>query len=140
MIRGVPNRRREGDDDEEEDSDDYEDSDENSDDKLSEEEKARYTDADMEHMRWILVTRQREKFLDGWNDSILGDQAGDSILMFNTRFSYHVMDVFSALVLVLKQLDPAATFDALLGFSQGPRCRGVEVFQLGLLGNALKFV
>ena len=31
-------------------------------------------------------------------------------------------------------------FDALLGFSQGPRCRGVEVFQLGLLGNALKFV
>lgn len=72
----------------------------------------------MAHTRWILVDEGRARALDDANDALLGEQAGDGFLMFNTSFSYQVLEEFVDLAADLPDAEPAARFDKLLGFTR----------------------
>ena len=89
LIKGVA--RSGGDDsDEDEDYDAY-DSDE------EEAFNAKLTDEQMAGLRFVLITQNRADQLDAMRDYVLGDQADDTILMFNTSFSYGIRDGFYSL-------------------------------------------
>ena len=82
-------------------------------------------------MRFILVTKERGAALDAANTGLLGDQAGScldvqhvvQLYMFNTSFSYKVLEKFEQLAdeldpEVIDDVDPAVRFDKLLGFTR----------------------
>ena len=70
-----------------------------------EEEKCQdeWTDAEMDYMRWVIITQRRADELETMQELVLGAQAGDSMLMFNTSFSYEIMDSFGELASEVKQ-------------------------------------
>lgn len=79
LIRGVGSENDDDDDDEE----DEEEVDPNS---LSQER--------VDRLRYILINKDREQCLEMARRILLGEQADDTICMFNTSFSYAVKDSF----------------------------------------------
>uniref|UniRef100_A0A7S0ACX6 Uncharacterized protein n=1 Tax=Minutocellus polymorphus TaxID=265543 RepID=A0A7S0ACX6_9STRA len=55
---------------------------------------AKLTDEQMAGLRFVLITQNRSDQLDAMREYVLGDQANDGILMFNTSFSYGIHDGF----------------------------------------------
>ena len=53
---------------------------------------AKYTEADMNQLRFVLITQSRADKLEEMSELILGPQHGQGPLMFNTSFSYQVLD------------------------------------------------
>lgn len=82
LIRGVPRKKKGADDDEDDEDDEGEDEDADT----KEPDPASYAEADMGHMRHIIITTM----LENAEKAVLGDQAGHSFAMFNTSFSYKV--------------------------------------------------
>ena len=80
LIKGIP---RSDDSDYEEDSD--EDEGKNN---------SKFTEEQMASLRFVLITQSRADKLDEMREFVLGDQAHDGILMFNTSFSYGIRDGF----------------------------------------------
>ena len=80
LVRGVPQP---------------EDSDDDHDDAEDEATRAKLTDEDMAHMRFIDITKGRAEQLKAMQRLLLGKQAGDSMLCFNTSFSYHIMSAYA---------------------------------------------
>ena len=76
LIRGVPENEEDEDEDEDED----------------EHDNSKYSQADVDNMRSIVITPNRAAQLTEMEKLILGDQYGDSMLMFNTSFSYEVFE------------------------------------------------
>ena len=74
------------------DEEDYDDEDEDEDDDGI--DKNALTSDQVGTLRYILITKNREKLLDEMRELVLGDQADSDFLMFNTSFSYHVKDSF----------------------------------------------
>ena len=101
LVRGVPQP---------------EDSDDDHDDAEDEATRAKLTDEDMAHMRFIVITKGRAEQLKAMQRLLLGEQAGDSMLCFNTSFSYHIMSAYATFSRC-KVVGAAERFDALLGFT-----------------------
>jgi hypothetical protein len=56
-----------------------------------------YSDAEMEYMRWVIITQRRADELEHMKEVVLGDDAHADFLVFNTSFSYEVMESFGEL-------------------------------------------
>ncbi len=85
------------------------------------EEKAEadYTDAELAYMRFIIITQRRADEQDRMKELLLGEDADSPFLMFNTSFSYQVLDSLQDLQRGLKRCkdDWAKKFDKLLGYT-----------------------
>jgi hypothetical protein len=85
-----------------------------------EEEKSNdeWTDAELDYMRWVIITQRRADELENMQELVLGEQAGDSMLMFNTSFSYEIMDSFGELASEVKKTkDFGAKLDKLFAYT-----------------------
>jgi hypothetical protein len=73
----------------------------------------------MSTLRYVFITKERENQLDTMKEFVLGDQANDMVMMFNTSFSYGIRDGFefykSATWKKLKT--PAQKFDSLFAYT-----------------------
>ena len=83
---------------------------------------ARLTAQQCAKLRYVLITQRRADLLDGYADEDLCDQAQDSILMFNTSFSYRIFPLIDRVVkkavrIQKKKRDHALAFDHLLALS-----------------------
>lgn len=56
-----------------------------------EEDTSKYTAEQMKGLRFIVITQERADALEEMDQLILGDQYGQSCIMFRTSFSYHVL-------------------------------------------------
>ena len=75
------------------------------------------TKADCAKLRFVLINQSRADLLDSYEDLVLGDQAHDSVMMFNTSFSYTVIPLI--LRTARKKFKTSAlSFDNLFAFSQ----------------------
>ena len=107
LIKGIP---RSSDDSDEED----EESDE------EEEDTSKFTAKQMSTLRYVFITQNRSDQLDQMREYILGDQANDTIMMFNTSFSYGIHDGFFQFKsgrYAKKAKTPAAKFDMLFAYT-----------------------
>lgn len=106
LIRGIPSNH-----DDEEDSDD----------ESAEAAKTRqnnYTTEQMNSLRFIMVNKSREKWLDEMNQLVLGEQANESFLAFSTSFSYEVLDSWYFLKdRILPRKSPAQKLDILMAYT-----------------------
>ena len=67
-------------------------------------------------MRHVLITKRRSEKLEWANKLVLGDQAGDHFLSFNTSFSWHVYATYDEVeAIVKKEKDFAKKLDILFG-------------------------
>ena len=90
LIKGIP--RSSGDDSDEEEDEEYDSDDEDAEKAYN----AKLTAEQMAGLRFVLITQNRADQLDAMREYVLGDQADDGILMFNTSFSYGIRDGFYA--------------------------------------------
>ena len=74
------------------------------------------TAAQMSQMRHIIITKQREKQLKAAERRVLGDQAGDDFLSFNTSFSYEILPEIEKMA-GKKTNDATKRFDELFAFT-----------------------
>ena len=114
IIRGISKSRNAGSDDD--DSDEMEEEEEDSDEE--DEDTSKYTAEQMSSLRYIMITKRRSDLLDETRQLILGDQANHSIMMFNTSFSYAVLDGFYHFKKEYgKAKSPELKFDELLAYT-----------------------
>jgi hypothetical protein len=85
LVRGVKRGEDEDEDDEDEDDEDDEDEEARND---------KYTEEQVSHMRHIVITKRRADALEEMEKLILGEQANESFMTFNTSFSYEILDSF----------------------------------------------
>jgi hypothetical protein len=79
---------------------------------------SKLTEKDMDHMRWIIITQRRSNQLESMAKLVLGDQASESILTFNTTFSYEVLDAFSEVKATVRKTSSwGVKFDMLFAFT-----------------------
>lgn len=108
IVRGM--RHTESECSDEEDEEDAEDSPEKDEDEWTEEEVA--------YMRWIIITQRRADALEHAAELVLGDQAHESFQMFNTSFSYEVIESFDQLRQEYSRTsDWGARFDMLFAYT-----------------------
>ncbi len=107
VIRGITKTR--GEDESEEDDEDSE----------EEEDTSKYTAEEMKTLRYVFITKEREFHLDMMKDYVLGEQANDMVMMFNTSFSYEIKDGFYEYRdMSWKELKtPAEKFDSLFAYT-----------------------
>lgn len=107
MIRGITKTR--GEDESEDDDEDSE----------EEEDTSKYTAEEMKTLRYVFITKEREFHLDMMKDYVLGEQANDMVMMFNTSFSYEIKDGFYEYRdMSWKELKtPAEKFDSLFAYT-----------------------
>lgn len=107
IIRGLnsPNDDNGYDDDEEDDEKDQ--------------DTSKYTEQQMATLRYVFITQKRSDRLDEMRQFILGEQANQSFMMFNTSFSYQVLDGFDDFksTLYAKAKTAADKFDLLFAFT-----------------------
>lgn len=98
------------------DPDDDDDPDDESDD---EEDTSKYTKEQMESLRFILFTKSLDEQLDKMRELILADQANDSILTFNTSFSYHVLGTWRIMKSCLSKVskNPSRKLEMLMAYT-----------------------
>jgi len=85
LIRGIKKRNT---------SDDDSDDDDDSDEEENDEDTSSFTREQMDYLRYVMVDEKRASKLEEMQEFVLGDQAGDTIMMFNTSFSYQIADGF----------------------------------------------
>jgi len=108
VIRGITRTRGEDSESEEDDEDSEE-----------EEDTSKYTADEMKTLRYVFITKERESHLDKMKDYVLGEQANDMVMMFNTSFSYGIRDGFYEYrnVSWKKLKTPAEKFDSLFAYT-----------------------
>jgi hypothetical protein len=96
------------------DRDDEEESDEE-----DEADNSKYTTEQMQTLRFIMINDSRADQLDAMRKLVLGDQADEGFMMFNTSFSWQIMDhVFPRFKqLYQKTTSKAKKFDMLFAFT-----------------------
>jgi hypothetical protein len=105
LVKGIPRDEDEEEEEEEEEEEKEEDCD-------------KYTEEQMNGLRFIMITQNRADKLDEMGNLILGDQAGSCFMMFNTSFSYKVLDSLETIKsLVKKAKTPAQKFDLLFAYT-----------------------
>mmetsp|Transcript_619 Transcript_619/g.877 ORF Transcript_619/g.877 Transcript_619/m.877 type:complete len:520 (-) Transcript_619:127-1686(-) len=76
------------------------------------------TQEQMNVLRVILYTPQREQMVDEYSRLVLGDKYGQDVLMFDTNFSYHVLHSYQVFRSKYSKVrDAAVKFDMLLAFT-----------------------
>ncbi|GAX23175.1 hypothetical protein FisN_39Hh029 [Fistulifera solaris] len=76
------------------------------------------TTEQMQAFRVVAITQNREKQLHSMRELVLGDQANDTVLMFNTSFSYHVDATWDSVKKSLSRTkDPSQKLDMLFAYS-----------------------
>ena len=70
------------------------DSDSDDDDDEQDQDTSKYTEEQMATLRYVFITQERSDWLDKMREFILGEQANESFMMFNTSFSYDILDSF----------------------------------------------
>ena len=110
LVRGVKRNEDGDEDDEDEDEDDEEDTAAKND---------SYTEEQVLHMRHIIINQQGADALEEMQELILGDQAGEGgLMMFDTSFSYEVLDSFDTFFKLLKKKkDPKDKFNYLFAYT-----------------------
>lgn len=96
------------------------DDDVDSEDEDDQQDTATITQAQLECLRFIMITQNRADKLDEMQSLILGDQKGSGMMMFNTSFSYTVLDSLDTLKSLLKRKaykEPAQKLDLLLAYT-----------------------
>ena len=78
---------------------------------------SKYTTEQMNSLRVIMITKNRSEQHEKMGKLILGDQYGDSFKMFNTSFSYDVLDSWQRVKGRLSKMTPSEKFDALLAYT-----------------------
>jgi len=96
-----------------------EDSDEEDEEDEKDEDTSKYTEQQMATLRYVFITQKRSDRLDEMREFILGEQANESFMMFNTSFSYQVRDGFYDFksTLYAKVKTAADKFDLLFAFT-----------------------
>jgi hypothetical protein len=83
-----------------------------------EEDTSTYTAEQMSTLRFVLITKKREDRMEEMRELVLGDQADCNFLMFNTSFSYDILDAFDQFkTLYTKAKTHADKFDLLLAYT-----------------------
>jgi hypothetical protein len=104
LIRGIAPTPRDNDDED--------------DDEEQKPDTSKYTPAQMEHLRFVMATKERVAAIDQMETLLLGEQAGSSFMMFNTSYSYQVLDSFEHLKkLLTKTKSPVQKFNLLFAFT-----------------------
>jgi hypothetical protein len=85
------------------------------------------TQEQAENLRYVIITKRRAAdMIDKMEELVLGDQAGDSFMMFNTSFSYEVIDSYNKFSSRLtRNKDKAVQFDTLFGYTYTLRSNDV---------------
>ena len=74
--------------------------------------------AQVDHVRVIVITKERQECMDEMGRLILGEQFGAQLMSFSTSFSYHVLGAWSQFSKLYHQtMDWKRKFDLLLGFT-----------------------
>lgn len=81
------------------------------------EDTSNFTAEQMNSLRFLMITKNREDQFTSMEKMILGDQYGSPFMMFNTSYSYHVLDSWIRLKPRLGRMTPDKKFDALLAFT-----------------------
>lgn len=69
-------------------------------------------------LRHIVVTKRREAALEKMGKVVLGEQYGDSVMMFNTSFSYEILEsIPKEIEKIKRKKDPSERFDLLFGLT-----------------------
>eukprot|EP00594_Rhizosolenia_setigera_P018038 CAMPEP_0178965398 /NCGR_PEP_ID=MMETSP0789-20121207/16261_1 /TAXON_ID=3005 /ORGANISM="Rhizosolenia setigera, Strain CCMP 1694" /LENGTH=253 /DNA_ID=CAMNT_0020650381 /DNA_START=81 /DNA_END=842 /DNA_ORIENTATION=+ len=107
LIKGISSNR---------DSDDEESESESE----SKEDQDKYTEEQMNSLRFILITKNRAKMMDDMKEFVLGEQANDSFMMFNTSFSWEILSGFSHFKknIYQKKKSWKLKFDVLLAYTR----------------------
>mmetsp|Transcript_69319 Transcript_69319/g.193921 ORF Transcript_69319/g.193921 Transcript_69319/m.193921 type:complete len:249 (-) Transcript_69319:84-830(-) len=109
LIQGTNNAEEQDDT-----AEDYEEEDEEE----EERDNASYTVEEMARLRHIIITKRRDNKMNWARRLVLGDQADDSFMMFNTSFSYEVYGAFEEMATLLKKKkDWGEKLDMLFGFT-----------------------
>ena len=89
------------------------------DDEEKEVDKSKYTAEQMSTLRYVFITQKREDKLNEMKEYVLGDQATHSVMMFNTSFSYDILDGFNHYKSSgwKKLKTPADKFDSLFAYT-----------------------
>ena len=94
------------------------DGDEEEEEEEKEEDCDKYTEEQMNGLRFIMITQNRADKLDEMSSLVLGDQANSCFMMFNTSFSYKVLDSLGTIKSLLKKTKtPAQKFDLLFAYT-----------------------
>jgi hypothetical protein len=80
-------------------------------------DKSKYTTEQMNSLRFLMLTKEREAQLESMERLILQDQYDSPYMMFGTSFSYHVLDSWIRIKSRLSRMSPDKKFDALLAFT-----------------------
>ena len=77
----------------------------------------RLTENDLAGLRFVILTQRRIELLEKYKRMVLGDQAGSSILMFRTSFSYRIIPMIEGMAdFNVYVCSPSWHFDNLLAF------------------------
>lgn len=88
------------------------------DDDESEYEPSKFTALEVCTMRQVFMTKKRQEMLDVMELHVLGDQANRDVKMFDTSFSYEVLDGFTFFQATSWKLKtPADRFDSLFAYT-----------------------
>lgn len=81
-------------------------------------DKSKFTKKQMNTLRFIMITKNRERQLEAIGRLVLKDQYGDDFMMFSTSYSYDVSDAWQTVKNRLKRkMKPSQKFDILLAFT-----------------------
>ncbi len=84
-----------------------------------EDDEREYNEEEMAQFRHVIITDRREKTLDEYSEFLLGEQAEDGILAFNTSFSTEVFEkVPKEIKKILKKKTAGEKFDSLYGLTK----------------------
>jgi hypothetical protein len=104
LIRGVARESRDNEGDEISEDDDFNPN------ECSQEQ--------VNHVRVIIITKERQERMEEMSILILGDQHGKKFMMFDTNFSYQVINAWNSFTFRFREaLDWKEKFDLLLGFT-----------------------
>jgi hypothetical protein len=108
LVRGIAPTPR-GDDDDDDDDDD---------DEQEEHDPSTYTPDQMQHLRFVIATKERADAIAQMETLLLGEQAGSSFMMFSTSFSYQVLATLEHLKQLLNSTKSwAQKFNLLFAFT-----------------------
>ena len=89
-------------------------------DEEEEEDTSKYTTEQMQSLRFIFFQKNLDQQIDKMRALVLGDQANDSFLTFNTSFSYHVLGTWDIVKKRLSKIpakNPSHKLDLLIAYT-----------------------
>jgi hypothetical protein len=76
-----------------------------------------FTEEQMNSLRFVMITKNREAQIEAMERLVLGDQYDSPFMAFSTRYSYHVLDTWGTVKSRLSRMSPDKKFDALFAYT-----------------------